>query len=95
MCIDKVKVMDNVDRSKEVRTILLKEWDPLGIGDNANLADEHDDYIPGILHLLDAHCTSDQLEQYLRNIEEKWELTPDPAASRAAKKIFAALQDSG
>jgi hypothetical protein len=28
-------------------------------------------------------------------LEEKWELTPDPSASRIAKKIFEAFQDRG
>jgi hypothetical protein len=65
------------------------------VGSNPNLADEYDDYIPDIPHLIDAHCTADQLEQYLRNIEERWELAPDPSASRIAKKIFEAFQDRG
>lgn len=26
----------------EVRAILLEDWDPLGVGDNPNLADEYD-----------------------------------------------------
>ncbi|MGH6848634.1 MAG: hypothetical protein ACREC0_14735 [Methylocella sp.] len=87
--------MTDLETTQEIRTILLKYWDPLGVGDNPNLADECDDYISGILRLLDAQCTVDQLEQYLWKVEEKWELTSDPAASRAAKKIFDALQDSG
>jgi hypothetical protein len=87
--------MDDPKRTQDIRTILLKDWDPLGVGDNPNLANEYDDYIPGILRLLDAHCTVDQLERYLRDIEEKWELAPDPGTSRAAKKIFGALKVNG
>jgi hypothetical protein len=30
----------------------------------------------------------DELERYLRDIEEKWGLTPDPVASRAVKRNF-------
>ena len=29
----------------EIRTILIKDWDPLGIGANLNLGDEYDGYI--------------------------------------------------
>jgi hypothetical protein len=47
-----------------------------------------------ILGLLDTHRTVEELERYLMDIEEKWELTPDSAASRAAKKIFDALKGS-
>jgi hypothetical protein len=87
--------MGDPERTQEIRTILLKDWDPLGVGENPNLANEYDDYIPGILRLLDAHGAEAQLERYLRDIEEKWQLTPDPAASVAAKNIFDALKESG
>ncbi len=53
------KYMDNFKRTQEIRTILLNDWDPLGVGENSNLSDEYDNYIPGILLLLDAHCTED------------------------------------
>jgi hypothetical protein len=88
------KDSDDYKRTQEIRAILLKDWDPLGIGDNPNLADEYDHYIPAILRLFDTHGTVEELERYLADIEEKWELTPDPAASRAAKKIFDALEES-
>ncbi|MGC2350963.1 MAG: hypothetical protein WA553_14120, partial [Methylocella sp.] len=70
-------------------------WDPLGVGGNPHLSDEYDAYIPGILRLLDNHCPADQLERYLLDIEEKWELTPDNAASRAARKILKTFQNRG
>ncbi|HWX13692.1 MAG TPA: hypothetical protein VNY06_02250 [Methylocella sp.] len=88
------KDSDDYKRTQEIRAILLKDWDPLGIGDNPNLADEYDHYIPAILRLFDTHGTVEELERYLADIEEKWELTPDPAAWRAAKKIFDALKES-
>ena len=83
---------------------LLQKWDararrlqprPLGVGDNPPLSDEYDAYIAGILRLLDTHCTVDQLERYLLDIEEKWELTPDNAASQAARKILKTFQNRG
>lgn len=84
--------MSDDDRTQKIRTILFEDWDPLGVGDNPHLSDEYDDYIPGILRLLDAHCTAGQLEQYLVGVEKNWELTPDAASSRAAKKILETLQ---
>jgi hypothetical protein len=86
-------MMRHVDHTRCIRAILLKDWDPLGVGDNPHLSDEYDAYIAGILRLLDTHCTVDQLERYLLDIEEKWELTPDVAASQAARKILKTLQD--
>jgi hypothetical protein len=70
------KDSDDYKRTQEIRAILLKDWDPLGIGDNPNLADEYDHYIPAILRLFDTHGTVEELERYLADIEEKWELTP-------------------
>jgi len=86
--------MSGDERAKNVRTVLLKEWDPLGVGDNPNLADEYDPYIPGILRLLDNYCTVGELERHLLGIEAKWELTPDATASQAARKIIETLQES-
>ena len=88
-------MMRHVDRTQCIRAILLKDWDPLGVGDNPHLSDEYDSFIPGMLRLLDNHCPADQLERYLLDIEEKWELTPDAAASQAARKILKTLQDRG
>jgi hypothetical protein len=41
--------MSDEDRAQRVRNILLKDWDPLIVGDNPHIADEYDDLIPGIL----------------------------------------------
>ena len=35
-------MMSHVDRTKRIRTILVKDWDPLGVSDNQNLTDEYD-----------------------------------------------------
>jgi hypothetical protein len=37
----------------------------------------------------------DQLERYLLDIEEKWELTPDNAASQAVREILKTFQNRG
>jgi hypothetical protein len=87
--------INNGDTVQNIRTILLEDWDPLGVGDNPPLSDEYDAYIAGILRLLDTHCTVDQLERYLLDIEVKWELTPDNAASQAARKILKTFQNRG
>jgi hypothetical protein len=92
MCIEGAK-MSNEGRSQTVRVILLKDWDPLGVGDNPHLADEYDDYIPAIIQMLDDRCTIQQLESYLLDIEARWELSPDSGADLAAKNIIKALRD--
>ncbi len=87
--------MSDDNTVQKIRTILLEDWDPLGVGDNPHLSDEYDAYIADILCLLDTHCTVDQLERYLLDIEEKWELTPDNAASQTARKILKTFQNRG
>jgi hypothetical protein len=37
------------DPTQSIRTILLKDWDPLIVGDNPHLSDENDDLIPSRL----------------------------------------------
>ena len=56
---------------RSVRAILLLDWDPLDIGDNPNLADEYDAYIPGILRLMRERAAADEISQYLEILEIK------------------------
>lgn len=54
----------------KVREILLKEWDPIGVGENPNLKDEYDRYIPQILKVMQgASATVDEIETVLADIE--------------------------
>lgn len=63
--------MSDQDQTQNIRTILLKDWDPLIVGDNPYLADEYDGYIPEIIHMLANHCTVKQLEEHLAWIEKE------------------------
>jgi len=56
----------------EIRKILLREWDPLCIGENSYLSDEYDQYLPRILDtLLSANAHVVAVENALLLIEEK------------------------
>lgn len=82
--------MNNVEA---LRAILLRDWDPLSIGENPHLADEYDSYIPGLLDLIDKDCASAQLERYLLDIEHGLHLRPDAdSIALAAKNILAAVK---
>ena len=52
-----------------VREILLRDWDPLGIGDNISLADEYDSYIPTLLNLLTREPAVGDIIRCLEGIE--------------------------
>ena len=82
--------MSDEDRTQRVRDILLKDWDPLIVGDNPHLTDEYDDLILGILHLLDADCTAKQLGQHLASIDAEWGGEPSwPKIDRTVTKLLA------
>lgn len=63
--------MSHEDRTQIIRAILLEDWNPVGFGAVLS-ADEYDAYIPAIIHLLEDHCTAEQLEAHLVKIEAKW-----------------------
>ena len=46
----------------ELRQILLNNWDPIGISDIKNMADEYDSYLHDLLIL--AESTNTQIEDY-------------------------------
>jgi hypothetical protein len=61
--------MSHEDQIQRLRAILIDDWDPVGFGPLLP-ADEYDAYIPGIIQLLENHCTSEQLEAHLVKIEK-------------------------
>jgi hypothetical protein len=62
--------MSHEDRTGRVRATLFEDWDPVGFGPVLP-ADEYDAYIPGIIHLLENHCTAEQLEAHLVKTEKE------------------------
>ena len=48
-----------------IREILLRERDPLGVGENPNLADEYDSFIPPIYRILAGARSQEQLVEFL------------------------------
>lgn len=60
----------------DVRMILLREWDPLDVGDNPNLANEYDNYLPELLKFLKDGRSSHEIADYLQGIEDRLGITP-------------------
>jgi hypothetical protein len=87
--------MNHDSRVQRLRRILLEDWDPLVVGDNPHLSDEYDDLIPGILYLLDHHCTAEQLREHLASIDEKWGGEPSwPEIEQTVRKLLAVGDES-
>ena len=61
------------DKSREVRlqirAVLMSKWDPIGVNDVPEAADEYDSYIGGVFDLLERGASEESIRAYLRNIE--------------------------
>lgn len=53
----------------EIRSVLINEWDPVGIGDNSNLSDEYDGYIGSIMKILMQKLSVEEIVSFLKRIE--------------------------
>lgn len=55
----------------EIRTVLVKDWDPVGIGENLNLGDEYDGYIGPIIQILMYTPSIESIISLLKKIENE------------------------
>ena len=51
-----------------VRTVLLEQWDPIGVRDHPAAHDEYDRYLPAILNLLESGPTTMEIAQHLGSL---------------------------
>ena len=55
----------------EIRGILLRDWDPLGINDVPEAQDEYDSYVGGVYRLLASGASESELVEHFGQIETK------------------------
>jgi hypothetical protein len=67
--IDMVDKERSRDIRRHIRRILMAEWDPIGVSDIPEAADEYDSYIGGVYELLERGSSQTSIYTYLRNIE--------------------------
>ncbi len=73
---------DNLDRAKRyhvaIRELLLNEWDPIGVAQISEAADEYDSYVPMVYKMLITKVPKHELFDYLWWLEtEHMGLTGD------------------
>jgi hypothetical protein len=56
--------------ARELRRILMDEWDPIGVRGVAEAADEYDSYLPELVGRLRDGATDEEIAGYLTWIEE-------------------------
>jgi len=81
------------DMHARVRAILMRDWDPIGIGDQPKLAEEYDAYVPAIVAMIRARQSADALAAQLLQIEKtKMGLAGNTArAQSVAGKLLGAV----
>lgn len=52
-----------------IRDLLLRQWDPIGINEVPEAADEYDSYIGGVYDLLEQGASEADIANHLRAIE--------------------------
>lgn len=63
--------MDYKQLQNIIREILLKDWDPIGVGDNPKLSDEYDEYLGAIVQMIANGITFNALSEHLIGIENE------------------------
>ena len=68
------------DIQAEIGGVLLEDWDPIGVGDVPEAADEYESYVGGVYHQIAAGVTAAEMAAYLRQLEAGFGLdTREPA----------------
>jgi len=60
------------ETAREIRRVLLEEWDPIEVRDEPLAQEEYDRYIGRIYRLLAENASDDELAAYLLEIETDW-----------------------
>ena len=72
MNIERFTDEDRARRIKgEIREILMRDWDPIGVKDEPIAKDEYDMYLGGIYELLKSEAPLELISDHLREIEIK------------------------
>jgi hypothetical protein len=78
--------------SRSVRTILMHEWDPIGVVDEPAAQGEYDDYVSSVVRLLRRNASADDIYRHLRHLEtDMIGLPGDAARTRRAAEVLASL----
>jgi len=63
---DRFRIQEIQDK---IRRVLMDEWDPIGIGDLHESADEYDRYIGGVYGLIQRGASVGEISAHLRRLE--------------------------
>ncbi len=83
------------DVIEQVRAVLLRHWDPIGVVDEPTAQDEYDSYAPGVARLVLANATTETIMRHLIAIErEQMGLPGNETVAREAVDLLVGLRQS-
>ena len=74
----------------ELRATLMEEWDPIGVSEIPEAADEYDSYLGQLGSRLRADAPADEIAAYLTEVEEVHMGLGHSPAARKRNEAFAA-----
>ncbi len=61
----------------QIRQVLMNDWDPIGVNDVPEAADEYDSYIADVYHLLSSEASAGKIQRYLfQVVSERMGMSP-------------------
>jgi hypothetical protein len=69
MSIDKKKRGREIQ--EQIRQVLLRDWDPIGVQEIPEAQDEYDSYVGGVYRLLVSSAQDEELVEHLYRIERE------------------------
>jgi hypothetical protein len=83
----------SASKKEVLRTLLLRDWDPIGIGNEPAAQNEYNAYADDVAQRLSAGATLREIESYLRAVvHERMRMDNDPADYPALMSKIAALR---
>lgn len=81
------------DAAEQVRVILLRHWDPIGVVDESAAQDEYDSYVTAVVRLVLSGATSETIANHLLAIErEQMGMPGNVAVARQVAVLVAELR---
>lgn len=75
--------------ARELRRLLLDEWDPIGVRGVPGAADEHDGYMSPIVSRLREEASAEDIARFLTEVEEERMGLGSSAAARSRNEAVA------
>ena len=77
---------------RQIRSLLLRDWDPIGVRDFPQAQDEYDAYVGHVHYMLRTGATDDEIVAYLQDIETR-HMGLGLRAPAAYRSLVSAMRD--